>query len=242
MPPRSRAATPLLPGAGRAGRPAAAGRRAARLGRAAAGRGGQPRRRRARYLAHDPGPLPHLFRVLWLFWGLLDTLGEIRAWVEQLLPAADALDPRPAPSCCGLRRSQPSRWATTPRRLRPASAWSRCWTRSATRPARLVPAGPAWTSTIGEDLDGPWGGVSEHGRVPRPGRAHVDVLGRPQRRLGGDDRRPLRRRLGSSDGGARPGGRSDNSWIRRHVTGGPGHSLVRGRAGRPGRCWTRRWA
>ena len=46
------------------------------------------------YLAHDPGPLPHLFRVLWLFWELRDDLGEVRAWVEQLLPTADALDPQ----------------------------------------------------------------------------------------------------------------------------------------------------
>ena len=44
----------LLPGAGRAGRPAAAARRAARVGRAAAGRGGQPGRRRALV----PGPRP----------------------------------------------------------------------------------------------------------------------------------------------------------------------------------------
>ncbi|HEX8928577.1 MAG TPA: tetratricopeptide repeat protein, partial [Actinomycetota bacterium] len=45
------------------------------------------------YLAHDPGPLPHLFRVLWLFWELRDHLGEARAWVEQLLPGAGSLDP-----------------------------------------------------------------------------------------------------------------------------------------------------
>jgi predicted ATPase/class 3 adenylate cyclase len=46
------------------------------------------------YLAHDPTPLPHLFRVLWLFWSARDHLGEARAWVDQLLPAADALDPQ----------------------------------------------------------------------------------------------------------------------------------------------------
>ncbi len=46
------------------------------------------------YLAHDPGPLPHLFRVLWPFWELRDHLGEARAWVEQLLPTTDALDPQ----------------------------------------------------------------------------------------------------------------------------------------------------
>jgi tetratricopeptide (TPR) repeat protein len=45
------------------------------------------------YLAHDRGPLPHLFRVLWMFWVLRDHLGEARAWVDQLLPGADSLDP-----------------------------------------------------------------------------------------------------------------------------------------------------
>jgi tetratricopeptide (TPR) repeat protein len=45
------------------------------------------------YLANDPAPLPHLFRVLFLFWELRDHLGEARAWVAQLLPTADALDP-----------------------------------------------------------------------------------------------------------------------------------------------------
>jgi predicted ATPase/class 3 adenylate cyclase len=46
------------------------------------------------YLANDPGPLPHLFRVLWMYWGLRDHLGEARTWIDQLLPTADALDPQ----------------------------------------------------------------------------------------------------------------------------------------------------
>ncbi|HEY4466113.1 MAG TPA: DUF4062 domain-containing protein [Streptosporangiaceae bacterium] len=45
------------------------------------------------YLAHDRGPLPHLFRVLVLFWVQRDLQGHARSWVEQLLPAA-ALDPQ----------------------------------------------------------------------------------------------------------------------------------------------------
>jgi Domain of unknown function (DUF4062)/MalT-like TPR region len=44
------------------------------------------------YLAHDPGPLPHLLRVLWSFWFLRDHEG--RSWVAQLLPAAGSLDPQ----------------------------------------------------------------------------------------------------------------------------------------------------
>jgi predicted ATPase/class 3 adenylate cyclase len=46
------------------------------------------------YLAHDPQPLPHLFRVLWLFWELEDHLGEVRGWVGQLLPTVGTLDPQ----------------------------------------------------------------------------------------------------------------------------------------------------
>jgi predicted ATPase len=45
------------------------------------------------YLANDPAPLPHLVRVLWLFWELQDRLDEARAWIDQLLPTADSLDP-----------------------------------------------------------------------------------------------------------------------------------------------------
>jgi predicted ATPase len=45
------------------------------------------------YLAHDRGPLPHLFRILWPFWGLRDHLGEARSWIDQLLPPAGSLEP-----------------------------------------------------------------------------------------------------------------------------------------------------
>jgi predicted ATPase len=46
------------------------------------------------YLAHDTAPLPHLFRILWPFWFMLDHTREGRSWVKQLLPAAGALDPQ----------------------------------------------------------------------------------------------------------------------------------------------------
>ena len=46
------------------------------------------------YLAHDPGPLPHLFRVLWLFWTQEDLEREAWPWMKQLLPAAGTLDPQ----------------------------------------------------------------------------------------------------------------------------------------------------
>ena len=46
------------------------------------------------YLAHDREPLPHLLRVLWLFWELQDHMGEVHAWAGQLLPTAGTLDPQ----------------------------------------------------------------------------------------------------------------------------------------------------
>jgi len=44
------------------------------------------------YLANDRVPLPHLFRILFLFWFLRDRQAEACPWVDQLLPAADSLD------------------------------------------------------------------------------------------------------------------------------------------------------
>jgi predicted ATPase len=46
------------------------------------------------YLAHDPGPLPHLFRILWPFWFLRDHMREGQFWAAQLLAAADPPDPQ----------------------------------------------------------------------------------------------------------------------------------------------------
>ena len=43
------------------------------------------------HLAHDPGPLPHLFRVLWLFWLQRDLEGQAGSWVKQFR-AAGPLD------------------------------------------------------------------------------------------------------------------------------------------------------
>ena len=46
------------------------------------------------YLAHDRAPLPHLLRVLWLFWELQDRLSEVHGWAGQLLPTAGTLGPQ----------------------------------------------------------------------------------------------------------------------------------------------------
>ena len=50
------------------------------------------------FFAHDVTPLPHIFVVLcqnnWLFWQMRDRMSEGRAWIQELLLRADALDPR----------------------------------------------------------------------------------------------------------------------------------------------------
>jgi predicted ATPase len=46
------------------------------------------------FLGHDIAPLPHMFRILWLFWQMRDRMPEGRAWVAELLTKADALDDR----------------------------------------------------------------------------------------------------------------------------------------------------
>jgi predicted ATPase/class 3 adenylate cyclase len=46
------------------------------------------------YLANDREPLPHLLRVLWLFWELQDHMAELHGWVGQLLPTTGTLGPQ----------------------------------------------------------------------------------------------------------------------------------------------------
>ena len=46
------------------------------------------------HLAHDISPLPHMFRILWLFWQLSDHMPEGRAWIEELMPRAGELEDR----------------------------------------------------------------------------------------------------------------------------------------------------
>ena len=46
------------------------------------------------FLNHDITPLPHMFRILWLFWQMRDRLPDGRAWIQELRLRADALDDR----------------------------------------------------------------------------------------------------------------------------------------------------
>jgi predicted ATPase len=44
------------------------------------------------HLAHDPAPLPHMFRALYPWWSLRDHQAEARPWIEELRPALGSLD------------------------------------------------------------------------------------------------------------------------------------------------------
>ena len=44
------------------------------------------------FFDHDITPLPHMFRVLWLFWQMRDRMTEGQAWVDELRPRAGSLD------------------------------------------------------------------------------------------------------------------------------------------------------
>jgi predicted ATPase len=46
------------------------------------------------FFTHDIAPLPHIFSLLWLFWQMRDRMPEGRAWIQELLLRADALEDR----------------------------------------------------------------------------------------------------------------------------------------------------
>jgi predicted ATPase len=46
------------------------------------------------FLTHDIAPLPHIFRILWLFWQMRGRMPEGRAWIAEVQQRADALDDR----------------------------------------------------------------------------------------------------------------------------------------------------
>jgi len=46
------------------------------------------------FLTHDIAPLPHIFRILWLFWQMRGRMPEGRGWIDEVQLRADALDDR----------------------------------------------------------------------------------------------------------------------------------------------------
>ena len=186
------------------------------------------------YLGHDPGPLPHMFRVLWLFWFLRDHLGEARSWVGQLLPTADSFDLQArvelawTAAATGLEVGDDQAALAARERLAPLlDGIEDPYLRAV---SQLV---MAWTSEDRRRLRRrPAGGVGLPGAAPWPGRTVLDCSGRLHRRPGGDDRRSLRRRPAPPDRDARPGGPARQPLARRRLPGVSGHA---GRGAWPGR-------
>jgi predicted ATPase len=46
------------------------------------------------FLTHDIAPLPHIFRILWLFWQMRGRMPEGHAWIDEVQLRADALNDR----------------------------------------------------------------------------------------------------------------------------------------------------
>lgn len=46
------------------------------------------------FFTHDIAPLPHIFRILWLFWQMRDRMPEGRVWIQELRLRADELNDR----------------------------------------------------------------------------------------------------------------------------------------------------
>ena len=107
------------------------------------------------YLAHDREPLPHLLRVLWLFWELRDDLSEVRAWAGQLLPTADALDPQARAELLWTAAVTAVEVGDDPAALSARQRLEPLLDRIDDPFLRaLCQLALAWASTIGEDLDG----------------------------------------------------------------------------------------
>jgi tetratricopeptide (TPR) repeat protein len=107
------------------------------------------------YLGHERAPLPNLFRVLLLFWEQRDHVSEARAWVDLLLPTADALDPQDRAELLWTAQVIANQLGDDPAAL---------WARERLEPLLDQIADPylqavswlamAWTSPIVGDFDG----------------------------------------------------------------------------------------
>ena len=155
------------------------------------------------YLAHDPGPLPHLFRVLWLFWFLRDHLGEARV-LGRAAAAHRRLAGPPGPGRAGCGRRQCI--AVDVGRRRGGAGGPPAPGTAAGRdprplPARGVPAGHGVELADRRRLRRrPAGGVglawrSSAARTSRSGRRMAAFTAR----LPGDGAGPLRRRPAPPD-------------------------------------------
>ena len=146
------------------------------------------------YLAHDRGPLPHLFRVLESVSGLQRDLGrEAWSWVEKLLPGFGTLDPQAraelAWAAAALAGDIGDDAAALAARQRLAPLLPGIQDPFLHAVARLA---IAWTLPVAALPRGAAGGGGLAGGAPRPGRASLHRHGRVHRRRGGHGTGPLR--------------------------------------------------
>jgi predicted ATPase/class 3 adenylate cyclase len=107
------------------------------------------------YLANDREPLPHLLRVLWLFWELQDHMAELHGWVGQLRPTVDTLGPQAraellwTAAVTAVEVGDDPAALSARQRLAPLlDGIDDLFLRA------LCQQGLAWTATIADDLDG----------------------------------------------------------------------------------------
>ncbi len=197
------------------------------------------------YLANDRGPLPHLFRVLWPFWELRDHLGEARAWVQQLLPTADSLDPHARAELLWTAAVTAVEVGDDPAALsasqRLGSLLDGIEDPFLHAVSRLA---MAWTSPVVGDLDGALrGALASLGELRRQDEPYwtavaVLALGSVETAVGRYDDA-----LGHLREARDLAARFDNAWLAAGSRVYLGTlALVRAGQGRPGRCWTRGWA
>jgi hypothetical protein len=144
------------------------------------------------YLAHDPGSLPHLFRILWPFWFLRDHMREGQSWTAQLLAAADPLDPQARAELVGTALGAALEVGDDEAALA-ADALLKPLLAGIDDPffARDIPAGHGVVRADHRRFRRCLaGGGREPGAASRPGRAVLDGAGRRLARHRGEDPRP----------------------------------------------------
>jgi predicted ATPase len=193
------------------------------------------------YLTHDRAPLPHLFRVLWLFWELRDHMGEARAWVGQLLPAAGSLDSQARAELLWTAVATANEVHDDPAALAASELLGPLLERIEDpylhTMSQLV---MAWTSPITGDFDGALRQALISLEELRDQDEPYDGRGCPDRRLHREGGRALRRRATPSERGACAGRAVWHAWL----------ATSPGSAGHPGRGvghdeawarWMRSW-
>ena len=196
------------------------------------------------FVTHDLTPLPHIFRVLWLFWQMHDRMPEGRAWIDELRLRADALDDH-------ARAEVLFTWAVTAVEVGDDDSALAAVEDIERLEGRIddpylecaLQLAIAWTLPIVDDFDGALAGRVDGTRgIPPAERAVRGVRGADGRHAG-DDARPRStprantspRSTSSAASSATPGSSRVHERSSRRSPCGPATST------RPERCSSSRW-